>query len=304
MLIRTSSHRARLLRPVPAHAKRAARASEERLREIVEAVSIPRSYRREHAANRRIAGWIADELSALGLLTSFEGRFDNVVALTPAALQRPSILIGAHYDSVPGCPGADDNASAVAALLHGAELLVAGDPELPLCFVAFNREEDRLAGSAEFVAAYLPSNRLELRLAHVLEMVGYRDERPGSQSKPPGLPIRVPRTGDFLALLANRGSRREATRVLRLARSYFPDFPVLSLKVYFQLQRFFPVLLRSDHASFWRRGIPSLLWTDTSEYRNPNYHLRSDRPATLDYAFLRRVTQLLVVTASSAAERT
>ncbi len=303
MLIRSSSRHARRLPPVPTHAERAARASEDRLREIVEKVSVPRSYRWERAANRKVAGWIADELSALGLLTSLEGRFANVVAMTRAALERPSILIGAHYDSVSWSPGADDNASAVAALLHGAELLAGHEPELPLCFVAFNREEDFLRGSADFVARYLPSSPLEIRLAHVLEMVGYRDARPGSQRKPPGLPIRVPRTGDFLALLAHRGSRREATRVLRLARSYFPDFPVLSLKVYFDLQWLFPVLLRSDHASFWRRGIPSLLWTDSAEYRNPNYHLPSDRPETLDYAFLRRVTQLLVVTVLSAAGR-
>lgn len=297
------SRRARRIRLVPALADRAAQASEDRLREIVETVAIPRSYRWERDANRRIGAWIADRLSALGLAASFEGRYDNVVAMTPAASRRPSILIGAHYDSVPGSPGADDNGSAVAALLHAAELLAAHDPELPLCFVAFNREEDGLRGSADFVARFLPSSPLEVRLAHVLEMVGYRDERPGSQRKPAGLPVRLPRSGDFLGLLANRVSRREATRILRLARSYFPDLPVLSLKVYFHLEWFFPVLLRSDHASFWRRGIPSLLWTDTSEYRNRNYHRRSDRPETLDYAFLKRVTQLLVVGTLSAAGR-
>lgn len=167
--------------------------------------------------------------------------------------------------------------------------------------MAFNREEDNLLGSADFIARYLRSSPLRIRLAHVLEMVGYSDERPGSQKKPLGLPVRIPRTGDFLAILANRASRREATRVLRIARSYFPDFPVMSLKVYFYLERLFPVLLRSDHASFWRHGIPSLLWTDTSEYRNRNYHRRSDRPETLDYAFLRRVTQLLVVSTLTAS---
>jgi hypothetical protein len=69
---------------------------------------------------------------------------------------------------------------------------------------------------------------------------------------------------------------------------------VLGLKVYLGIEKYFPVLGRSDHAPFWKAGLPALMWTDTSEFRNPHYHQTTDTPDTLDYAFLRRVTQLLV----------
>ena len=302
MLVQESRN-ARHVVPTPGHADLVAQTSEHRLRELVEALSIPRNYFREPADNRRIARWIAEGLTALGLRTHLQGPYANVVAMTRAAAERPSVLIGAHYDSVARSPGADDNASAVAAMMHCAELLAHHDSELALCFVAFNCEENGLRGSADFAANFLPTSPLTIRLAHVLEMVGYCDHRSGSQTRPSGLPIRIPKTGDFLGLLANHRSRRAASRVLRLARSYLPDFRVLSLKVYFRLERKFPVLLRSDHASFWECGVPSLLWTDTSEFRNPHYHRASDTPETLDYGYLKRVTQLLAVAALSDAER-
>lgn len=293
------SRGARRLAWRPAWAQAAARISDARLRRRVEALAIPRSPDREAAANRRVARDIAAALSACGLEPRFQGRYANVVAATPAAAARPCVLVGAHYDSVAGCPGADDNASAVAAMLECAEVLAPRGDELPLCFVAFNSEEHGRRGSADFVAR-LPASPLRVRIAHVLEMVGYRDPRPGSQSRPPELPVRIPRTGDFLAVLANWRSRRAAGRVLRLARGR-PELPVLSLKVYRRVKRMPPVLLRSDHASFWERGIPSLLWTDTAEFRNPHYHLASDTPETLDYTFLHRVTQLLSVAVLSEA---
>ncbi len=295
------SRRARRVTPRPAWAELAGRVSENRLHQLVTAMSVPRSFFSELAENQRIASWIAGELSSPKLDVRFQGRYANVVATTRAAAERPSILIGAHYDSVPKCPGADDNASAVAAMMHCAELLVRHDPGLPLVFVAFNCEEEGLLGSADFVDSFLPESPLRVQLAHVLEMVGYCDPTPGSQKLPPALPVRLPDAGDFLGLLANRGSRRAASHVLRLARSYLPDFPVLSLKVYFNLERKIPVLLRSDHASFWHGGVPSLLWTDTSEFRNEHYHRRTDTPETLDYSYLRRVTQLLLLATLSAA---
>jgi hypothetical protein len=98
--------------------------------------------------------------------------------------------------------------------------------------------------------------------------------------------------GDFLALLANRHSNRIAEGLLRLAACYIEDPPVAALNVYLGLERAFPHLNRSDHAPFWRAGIPSIMWTDASEFRNPHYHLASDTPDTLDYDFMRAVARL------------
>jgi Zn-dependent M28 family amino/carboxypeptidase len=170
-------------------------------------------------------------------------------------------------------------------------------PQAPICFVAFNKEEDGLVGSSEFVENYLPGRDMKISCAHILEMLGYCNQAPGSQQLPPHLPIKVPDRGNFLALLSNRDSHRQVEQVLKRAKSYLPEFPVLALKVYFGLERFIPDLSRSDHYPFWLARIPALLWTDTGEFRNPNYHLKSDRPETLDYNFLRLATQLLLATA-------
>ncbi len=135
-----------------------------------------------------------------------------------------------------------------------------------------------------------------VREAHILEMVGYCDHRPGSQAIPAGLPIQVPDRGDFLGILANQDSTAMASTVLQTARTYWPDFPVLSLKVFAGAEKLLPVLQRSDHAPFWTAGVPAILWTDTAEFRNLHYHQATDTPDTLDYEFLRSVSQILIAT--------
>src|SRR5207248_2318474 len=166
-------------------------------------------------------------------------------------------------------------------------------PLLPVIFVAFNCEEDGLAGSRDFVASYLPDAPFKVRCAHILEMVGYASSASGSQRVPKGLPLKVSDKGDFLGLLANRRSNSVLDSVVRHATTYTPQLPVTGLKVRLGLEKHFPVLARSDHAPFWAEDIPALMWTDTSEFRNHNYHRHTDTPDTLDYAFLRNVTQLL-----------
>jgi hypothetical protein len=81
--------------------------------------------------------------------------------------------------------------------------------------------------------------------------------------------------------------------VLRHAAGYVPELPVTGLKVKLGLEKWFPVLARSDHAPFWARKMRAVMWTDTSEFRNHNYHRDTDTPDTLNYHFLKRVTQLL-----------
>lgn len=278
------------------YAAAAERIHEVQLKETVERISIPRSYYFERAENQAVARWIAEQLAAYGLEPQFQGRYANIVAITPACRRQAGVLIGAHYDSAPGCPGADDNASAVAAMLACAQCVAHLFFDLPFCFVAFNGEEEDLLGSVDFVEHYLPENPIRLKAAHVLEMVGYCDHRRGSQKVPRELPVRLPDIGNFLGIIANRRSSRLTPAILSVARSYLGDFPVMSLKASWGLEHLFPVLKRSDHAAFWRKKkIPAVMWTDTSEYRNPHYHRRTDTPDTLDYTFLRRVAQLLLL---------
>jgi Zn-dependent M28 family amino/carboxypeptidase len=269
------------------------------LRETVERLSIPRHADLEPDNNRLTAHWVASQLRSYGYETDFQGEFANVIARPKQCRDTPWIIVGAHYDSVPGCPGADDNASAVAAMLACAKALAAYAPARPVWFASFNREEDGMLCSADFVKDLVERQRVAFREAHILEMVGYCDPHPGSQSLPQGLPIRVPDRGDFLGIVANKGSTALADSILEAAKTYRPDFPVLSLKVYVGIEQLLPVLLRSDHAPFWKAGIPAVMWTDTSEFRNHHYHQATDTPQTLDYDFLRAVTQVLIATVST-----
>ena len=190
--------------------------------------------------------------------------------------------------------GADDYASAVAAMLGCAKACASMSPRPAVGFVSFNREEDGMLGSQDFVQWLTASSQVQVECVHVLEMVGYASDAPGSQRVPPGLPVQVSHQGNFLALLANHGSYRALDAVLARASTYLPGFPVVGLCVTSTLAKVFPVLLRSDHAPFWQRRIPATMWTDTSEFRNPFYHQPGDTPQTLNYGFLRSVTQLLI----------
>jgi Zn-dependent M28 family amino/carboxypeptidase len=173
---------------------------------------------------------------------------------------------------------------------------------LPVVFVAFNCEEDGLKGSQDFVKNYLSTARFDVQCAHILEMVGYASSEPGSQRVPNGLPIKIGDKGDFLGLLANGRSSEAMDFVIRRTRSYVPELPVMGLNVKLGLEKYFPVLSRSDHAPFWDRNIPAVMWTDTSEFRNHNYHRDTDTPHTLNYRFLRQVTQLLTACVIQQAE--
>ncbi|MDB6018682.1 MAG: Peptidase [Pedosphaera sp.] len=276
----------------PAIQSALATVSESHLREWVEKISIPRHFRAQPENNQATARWLAEQLQAWGYSVELQGEFRNVVAW-PRNKPSDIILVGAHYDSVPGTPGADDNGSAVAAMLGCAEVIARVAPQAPVCFAAFNCEEDDMLGSADF-AAHAVRTGCRIRVAHILEMVGFASAEPGSQRVPTGLPIRIPDRGDFLGLLANANPGQSMATILGAARAYLPEFNVIGLEVPLGAELVLPVLARSDHVPFWNQGIPSVMWTDTSEFRNSHYHRATDTPETLDYAFLRRVTQVLV----------
>jgi hypothetical protein len=258
----------------------------------VERLAIPRHYLCEPEENEGVALWIAAQLQSWGYSVQFQGEWRNVVALPPK-ISKPLVLVGAHYDSVGGCPGADDNASAVSAMLACAKACSIWRPVPSVCFVSFNREEDNLLGSCDFVHWLDAQAKIKIECAHILEMVGFASDLPKTQRVPPGLPVRVPDIGNFLGLLANRDSDDVLGQALESASTYLPGLPVISLRVTLGLEKYFPVLLRSDHAPFWQKKIPAMMWTDTSEFRNPFYHQPGDKPHTLNYHFLRSVAQAL-----------
>jgi len=265
----------------------------------LEGVRHPTATPERHRAAR---DHVAAELSALGLDVqlapfSFRGRtYHNVVAVLPGRdARRPRLLVGAHFDSTADTPGADDNASGVAALLECARLMATRQPEGGVEFVGFDLEElqtvtGRYRVGSHALARERRSRREAIAGVLVLEMVGYRDSTPGAQVVPPFLGIDVPRTGDFLAAVGDTRSKHLLEEFVAGARTREPELPLVPYRT--RLRGWLLPLTRlSDNASFWDQGYPALMLTDTAFLRNPHYHRSTDTSATLDFAFMAQVTE-------------
>jgi aminopeptidase YwaD len=190
-------------------------------------------------------------------------------------------VVGAHYDSVPESPGADDNASGVAALIELAGVFGRGAGQgTRFQFVAFDREEDGLLGSRAYVRKLPRSMTTNFLGMLSLEMLGYTADE---QAVPPGVVLDREK-GDFLAVVANGRSAPllRGFRSMRQAELVTVDRGTVAAN----LARL------SDHGSFWDAGLPALLLTDTAMLRNPHYHQRSDTPESLDYAFLKKSAEM------------
>jgi Zn-dependent M28 family amino/carboxypeptidase len=250
---------------------------------------------REHG---QAAAYIRGQLEAAGLVVE-EARFSEAgftgcnlrARADPHGADLPLLIVGAHYDSVPGTPGADDNASGIAALLELARWMghptSVDKPSCQLMLVAYDLEEYGFVGS--FVhSRELQRAGTELRGMMSLEMLGYTDHRPHSQRLPPHLTKLYPEVGNFIGVCGNEASQTLVQAVTQAMKSV-PGLPVEFIAVPGNGE-VLPEVRLSDHSSFWDRGYPALMITDTSFMRNPHYHQPSDTPRTLDYPFLAKVT--------------
>jgi Zn-dependent M28 family amino/carboxypeptidase len=260
---------------------------------------------------RRAEEYLADTFAQFGLQVSthsFEamgGTYRNVVAsLLPTHRAQDHgngappapLILAAHYDSVEGSPGADDNASALAVLLEVARRLRGVDRTREVHCIGFCLEEEGLLGSLAY-AAQLKAAGQEIAGAIVLECVGYGSEQAGSQTVPPGTPVSVPTVGNFLAIVGNRASAALTASVERAVMSHVP---AVSLVLPGQGE-LLPDARRSDHAAFWHHGFPSVMLTDTANFRNPHYHRPSDTLDTLNLAFLEQVAAGVTAAAAHLA---
>ena len=203
---------------------------------------------------------------------------------------RPSeiIVVGAHYDSVIGATGANDNGSGVAAVLELARLMREEKVERTLRFVAFANEEPPFFKS-EQMGSRVYARRSKARGENIvamfcLETIGYYSDRPGSQRYPFPLGFFYPSTGNFLAFASNLGSRPLLHRALASFRLH-AEFPSEGVAA----PAFIPGVDWSDHWSFWKEDYPALMVTDTAPYRYPYYHSAQDTPDKVDYERLTRV---------------
>jgi Zn-dependent M28 family amino/carboxypeptidase len=200
------------------------------------------------------------------------------------------VVIGAHYDSVSGSPGANDNASGVAALLELAHLLALETSGRTYRFVAFVNEEPPYFMS-EFMGSVVYARHCRARGDKIagmfsLETIGYYSEERRSQHYPgpPLFRLLYPDTGNFIGFVANIASRRllrDAGRAFR-STTRFPSEGAAAPED-------IPGVGWSDHWSFWQEGYPAVMITDMAPYRYPHYHQPTDTPDKLSYDALARV---------------
>jgi Zn-dependent M28 family amino/carboxypeptidase len=272
------------------------------LREHVNALAVdigPRTPS-SHDSLVRAANYIHSIFEDVGLSVSeqdyqyYDQRVTNVLATVPATARASTYyVVGAHYDTVPSTPGADDNASAVAVMLELARRLRQARLKASILFAAFTLEEPPgyltgHQGSRIFVRS-CQSNGDNVLGAIILEMVGYTAPRQNYPFLPrwPGYPAQ----GNFIGVIGNWRSLRFGRSVVRGFRKN-RDLPVESLFLPFDGQ-ILPETRLSDHASFWDAGLPAVMVTDTAFFRNPNYHLPSDTIDTLDFTFMAQLVKSL-----------
>jgi Zn-dependent M28 family amino/carboxypeptidase len=246
-----------------------------------------------HAAE----SYIGDTLRALGYdvaRQNYEAQGVDCanleVAIEGAGRVGEIVLAGAHYDTVPGCPGADDNASGVAAVLELARLLRGATPSRTIRLVAFVNEEPPFffwgeMGSKVYARAARARGDV-IRVMLSLEMLGCYSDEKGSQGYPPLLKHFYPAQGDYIAFVSNIRSRHALRAAFEAFRNG-SDFPAERLVA----PALMPGIGWSDQLSFWREGYPAAMVTDTAFHRYPHYHCPTDTPEKLDYVRMARVVE-------------
>jgi Zn-dependent M28 family amino/carboxypeptidase len=213
-----------------------------------------------------------------------EKEFSNII-VTINGIRNPdeTVIVGAHYDTALGTPGADDNASAVAVLLEMCRLLKGFSPGRTLKLVFFVNEEPP-SFMTENMGSYVYAREAKARNENItamvcLEMVGYFGDTKGGQTFPlPLMNLIYSSIPNFIAVVGNISSR---SLIAQVKQSFGEGsrIPVETLTAV----SFVPGVNFSDHRSFWKMGYPAVMITDTAFYRNPNYHTETDTIDTLDF---------------------
>jgi hypothetical protein len=249
-----------------------------------------------YAALNAAADFIEDSFSRAGLRTrrdsyetggqpchNIEAEISGSQQGAAVSSPPPIIIIGAHYDSVFGSPGANDNGTGVAAMLALARRFARAKPKQTLRFVAFVNEEPPYFLSGE-MGSQVYARRCKERGDEIaamisLETIGYFSDAPDSQTYPsPGLGLFYPKVGNFIGFVSNVHSRAMLHRVIALFRQH-AKIPSEGAS----LPAFIPGVSWSDQWSFWQHGYPAIMVTDTAPFRYPYYHSSNDTPDKLDY---------------------
>ena len=245
----------------------------------------------------RTATWLTERLTALGYAVKDEpyqvgDRTVKNLIVERVGTTHPTelIVVGAHYDSAEGTPGADDNGSGVAALLAIAEHLVKKSPSHTVRLVFFTNEEPpffRTASMGSEVNAKAARARGDdVKAMLSLETIGYFTDEPDTQHYPWPFSIAYPSTGNFIAFVADPDSRDLARRCVRVFREK-AKVPSEGASI----PAFVQGVDWSDHGPYWRQGYRALMVTDTAPNRNPHYHEATDVPEHVDFRRLALTTE-------------
>lgn len=240
------------------------------------------------------ADYIREQLQSYGYIVNEriygDQRF-RVLSVELTGITSPDefIIAGAHYDTTIGSPGADDNASGVAVLLEIARELHGRHLSRSVRLVVFPNEE-RPYGRTELSGSYISARDSAEKEENIigmmsLEMLGYFSGEADSQHYPAHLDLIFPDRGNGIFFASNLQSRN----FLRQALGHFREQEMLPSEGGAIPRGLVPGIDRSDHRSYWRFGYPAILITDGANYRNPNYHQKSDLPDTLDYQRMARL---------------
>jgi Zn-dependent M28 family amino/carboxypeptidase len=251
-----------------------------------QALASARSYILEALAN---AGVVAQT----HLFPHADTTGENIFADLAPADSQPVFIVGAHYDTVFGSPGANDNASGVAVLLELARLLRSSPARNRIRLVAFDNEEHleqpaQAMGSRFFVEHTLEQGQ-PIAGMWSLETLGFYSQQANSQRFPEPLDLFYPHTGNFLAFIGNQQSKRLVHDSIRLFRRQSRGFPSEGIAA----PPKFRDVERSDHQHFWNAGIPALMVSDTANFRYREYHTSDDTIDKIDFRSLARITRLL-----------
>jgi Peptidase family M28 len=249
----------------------------------------------------KVARYIEAALASYGYSTgrqTFEvagktvRNIDAIIDPDAAVSAAEVIVVGAHYDSAPGTPGANDNASGAAAVIELARLLhdLAGKARKRIRLVLFVNEEPPYfrtehMGSLRY-ARSLAARGERVAAMYSLETIGFYSSVPGSQQYPAPFGLLFPDRGDFVAFVGMLGSRPLLWDTIRSFRSHtaFPSIGGVAPSIV-------PGIDWSDHWAFAEHGFPAIMITDTALFRYPHYHRPSDTPDKVDVESLARVVK-------------
>ncbi|QEG24106.1 M28 family peptidase [Mariniblastus fucicola] len=208
------------------------------------------------------------------------------------------VIVGAHYDSARGTPGANDNGSGTAALLvlaeHFSNSTPAFQPDRTLRFVAFTNEEPPYFQTRDEMGSWVYAESCRLEDQNIvavisLETMGFYTEEANSQKYPPPLDRLYPSTGNFIGVVGNIGSGKLMRKFLKSFKAN-SDVPAEGAS----LPGTMPGVGWSDHWSFWQEGYEGLMITDTAPFRYPHYHRKTDSLDKINFPVFAKVVEGLV----------